>query len=313
MPSYIHRTLQLKGNQVATLLRLPSQVRPRGAILYVHGFSDYFFQDHVAEHFEALGFDFYAIDLRRCGRSTRAGDLPHDVGDLSEYFEELDLAATLIQEDGHDRLILIGHSTGGLTTPLWLHARQGHPLIGQLVVGLILINPWFDLVGSWFTRTIGTSLIKLIGRFAPRVQLGQGNGVYSMTLRRDHHGEWDFNLLWKPMDNFPVRAGWLRAIRNGHARLHRGLAIGVSVLVLRSSRSVLHPSQWSPELMNADIVLDVDDMVAHAAKLGDQVSVVAVENGMHDLFLSAAPVRANTFKLIENWIESSVAFQSLKS
>ncbi|MFB8365620.1 hypothetical protein ACFC4L_19970, partial [Streptomyces sp. NPDC055929] len=33
-------------------------------------------------------------------------------------------------------------------------------------------------------------------------------------------GEWDYNLEWKPMTGFPVTFGWLRAVRQGHAKLH---------------------------------------------------------------------------------------------
>ncbi|HET7366123.1 MAG TPA: alpha/beta hydrolase, partial [Burkholderiales bacterium] len=37
------------GEVVATLVRLPVSRAPRGAVLYVHGFVDYFFQRHMAE------------------------------------------------------------------------------------------------------------------------------------------------------------------------------------------------------------------------------------------------------------------------
>ena len=39
------------GAVVATLVRLPVGDAPAGAVLYVHGFSDYFFQRHMAERF----------------------------------------------------------------------------------------------------------------------------------------------------------------------------------------------------------------------------------------------------------------------
>ena len=39
------------GAVSATLVRLPAGEAPRGAVLYVHGFVDYFFQRHMAERF----------------------------------------------------------------------------------------------------------------------------------------------------------------------------------------------------------------------------------------------------------------------
>ena len=43
------------------------------AVLALHGFTDYFFNTELADHFAARGFAFYALDLRKCGRSRRDG------------------------------------------------------------------------------------------------------------------------------------------------------------------------------------------------------------------------------------------------
>ena len=51
-------------------------------MLYLHGWNDYFFQTHLADAFAALGFDFYALDLRRYGRSLRNGHLRGFITDL---------------------------------------------------------------------------------------------------------------------------------------------------------------------------------------------------------------------------------------
>ena len=45
---------------VATLVRR-SDPGGRRAVLYVHGWSDYFFQTHLAEAIESWGYDFYAL------------------------------------------------------------------------------------------------------------------------------------------------------------------------------------------------------------------------------------------------------------
>jgi alpha-beta hydrolase superfamily lysophospholipase len=81
---------------VATLVRRDAPPASRRALLYVHGWNDYFFQTHLADAFAALGYDFYALDLRRYGRSLRRGHLPGFVADLDEYDLELDAAADLI-------------------------------------------------------------------------------------------------------------------------------------------------------------------------------------------------------------------------
>jgi pimeloyl-ACP methyl ester carboxylesterase len=74
------------GPVVATLVRLPAREAPRGAVLYVHGFADYFFQRHMAERFAAEGYAFYALDLRKHGRSLRAHQHPNFCKSVTEYF-----------------------------------------------------------------------------------------------------------------------------------------------------------------------------------------------------------------------------------
>ena len=296
------RTLDLAGDHVATLLREPAQGDPQTAVLYVHGFSDYFFQDHVAAHFAARGYDFYALDLRRYGRSLRPGEVPAYVDDLGEYFEELDEAVRAIRGDGHAHVVVMAHSTGGLITPLWLHAYRGDPEVRRVVRALVLNSPWFELAEPWLTRTVGTWLLEVAGRVRPHLNLRKLGAVYGHSLHRDHHGEWDFDLALKPLGGFPVLAGWLRAVRRGHRRLHRGLRVPVPVLVLRSSRSALRAPDWSPEVMRADAVLDVEHMSRFAPRLGADVTVVEVEDGMHDLFLSAEPVRRRALALVDAWL-----------
>jgi alpha-beta hydrolase superfamily lysophospholipase len=271
-----------------------------GALLYVHGFTDYFFQKHVAEHFAARGYDFYAVDLRAYGRSLQPGQLPNFVTDLSCHFEELDAAARIIRdEDGHSRLTVMGHSTGGLITTLWAHERRDDNVLDALVLN----SPWLDLAEGWFLRTIGTRVVDVLGRVRPTAIVQNSmESVYGLSISRDNNGEWEFNTAWKPLDGFPVRAGWLRTIRRAHAKVHRGLDVRVPVLLLRSSHSLLKSKVWGPEAMRADTVLDVRHMVRWASKIGPHVTVVAVEGGMHDLFLSAEAVRERALAETDTWL-----------
>lgn len=288
------------GDNVAHLVRHRAKRAVNGALLYVHGFTDYFFQKHVAEHFAAHGYDFYAVDLRAYGRSLQPGQLPNFVTDLSYHFEELDAAARIIHdEDGHRRLTVMGHSTGGLISTLWAHERRDDGVLDALVLN----SPWVDLAENWFLRTIGTWAVDVLGRIAPTAVVQNSmESVYGLSLHRDNNGEWEFDTTWKPLDGFPVRAGWLRTVRRGHAKLHRGLDVRVPVLLLHSAHSLLKSRTWGPEAMRADTVLEVKHMVKWASKIGPQVTVVSIENGLHDLLLSAPAVRERALSEIDNWL-----------
>ncbi|HEX4704118.1 MAG TPA: alpha/beta hydrolase [Pseudonocardiaceae bacterium] len=304
------RTIQVSpdasGPAVATLVRVPAEVNTRGAVLIVHGFVDYFFHTELADHLRGNGFDVYGLDLRAYGRSLLEHQLPNYVTDLAMHFEELDEAARLIHDvDGHRRLTVVGHSTGGLVTALWAN-RAPAPLDA-----LVLNSPWLDLAEPWFMRTVGTAAVRVLGRFAPRTVVRAGLGtVYGESLRHDHHGEWDYNLEWKPLNGFPVRAGWLRAIRAGHRAVRAGLDIPVPVLVLHSARSLLHGRAWTPAAMSADTVLDVAQIARRAPKLGRHVRTVVVAGGLHDVFLSAPDVRAAAMTAMDGWLDEQVPHET---
>src|SRR5215217_4936773 len=61
-PGYDVRSLPLRpddeGQVVATLVRSAVPGGSRRAVLYVHGFVDYFFQTNLAEAWREAGFDF---------------------------------------------------------------------------------------------------------------------------------------------------------------------------------------------------------------------------------------------------------------
>ncbi|GAA3563433.1 alpha/beta hydrolase [Microlunatus spumicola] len=273
---------------VATLVRRDEPRRSRRAVLYVHGWNDYFFQTHLADFWADQGFDFYALDLRRYGRSLRRGHLPGFTTDLGAYDEELDAAADLIAAD-HDQLVLVGHSTGGLITSLWSARRPGR------VDALVLNSPWLDLQGSALVRAVGAPVIEALGARSPTSVLRAPDpGHYARTLHRSLEGEWDYDLDIKLSPGPPVRVGWLRAVLQGQRRVAAGLAIGVPVLVLASARTSF-ARRWSEDLRTVDTVLDVEQISARAVRLGRCVVVVRIEEGMHDLVLSAAPVRAQVF------------------
>ncbi|MBW8484252.1 alpha/beta hydrolase [Actinomadura parmotrematis] len=291
-----------EGPVVATLVRRRAPEPARRAVLYVHGFVDYFFQTHLADFYVAHGFDFYALDLRKYGRSLRPHQTPNHIASLSEYFPEIDEAVRVVrEEDGHDLLLLNGHSTGGLIAALWADRVKGRGLVD----GLFLNSPFLDINESLVMRKAGAGLARALrGRF-PSAKLPAGvSDAYVRTIHREYGGEWDFDLAWKPLEGFPVRAAWLAAVRRGQRRVHAGLDIDVPVLVMASARSV-RPSaraQARADLTALDAVLDVGHIARWTPRLGRHVTLVRIDGGLHDLVLSAEPVRAEVFGELARWI-----------
>ena len=304
-PDYQALTLELadddEGPVVATLVRYrppaPEPVRPARAVLYVHGWNDYFFQTGLAEYWHGQGAAFYALDLRKYGRSLRPHHTPNYVADLAEYDEELDAAIVRIRHDlgTRARIMLMGHSTGGLVGSLWAHRHPGS------VSGLVLNSPWLELTGSSFMRTLSTPVVQQLARLQPRTPMPTIDpGFYARTILVAHGGEWTYDPAWRPTPMVPVRPGWLQAILAGHAQVARGLHLQVPVLAAIAERSVLL-TRWREEMREADSVLDVDLLARRAVLLGPVVTVVRIPGGLHDLTLSARPARTRFYAELTRW------------
>ncbi|TXJ08052.1 MAG: alpha/beta hydrolase [Aeromicrobium sp.] len=318
-PEYEQRTIDLgtdpdgEGTISATLVRHVGTVDPteaKQAVIYVHGFTDYFFQTELAEFFANRQIAFYALDLRKCGRSRSAGHTPHYISDLRLYDAELNEAVKIVGEEAPNaKIAFMAHSTGGLVVPLWLDRVNTLPrgVDAYNLNGLILNSPWFDMQGGTLIREVGTPLVRLLSLAIPKKALPVGETTaYGESLHASHSGVWKFDTDLKPVEGFPIRIGWINAVRRGHAAFQRGLNVGVPSLVMRSARS--HGTRTvNKKSMETDIVLDVRQIAKWAGCLGNSVTSVPIKEAMHDIFLSRDDVREHAYAVMGDWIDQNLA------
>ena len=308
LPGYWQLTFGLgddpdgEGDIAATLLRRGDAAPASDAVLATHGYTDYFFHTALADHFADRGFAFYALDLRKCGRSWRTGQTPHFTTDLARYDAELDRALEVIaQETGSARVLVYGHSAGGLIVSLWLDRRRP-----AQVTGLVLNSPFLDLPGPgvlrWPTTAALVAAIARAGDKRVARSPSESVGGYGASLHRDYYGEFDYNLQWKPLGGFPITFGWLLAVQRGLARLHRGLDVGVPNLILRSDHSVAETAD-PIALQCGDAVLNVALIARWAGCIGNRSTIVPVKDAKHDVFLSMPQPRKVAYQQLADWLD----------
>jgi alpha-beta hydrolase superfamily lysophospholipase len=287
-----------EGKVVATLLFHPAKHPSDSAVLFIHGYSDYFFHDHVAQWFNNQGFDFYAIELRKYGRSWLPHQKPNYCRDLSEYYPELDAAITRIRtRDQHHFLAVAAHSTGGLTATLY--AGEGKNRSG--IQRLILDSPFFGFNTSP-VASFAVHLYGALGQFHDKGVLPvRGGGLYGKAINKKYGGEWDYNFYWKPFLGFPFHQSWVRAILAGQEKVDQGLKVDCPVLVLHSDKT--YTGQDVKMAKHADVVLDVADISGQAKKIRGRVKDVSIPDAVHDVFLSEPQVRKKLFTELATWLK----------
>lgn len=277
------------------------QVPPDAGIdlLYVHGWLDYFFQTHLADFWESLGVRFHALDLRRYGRSLRDGQTPGYIRNLGTYDEEIEAALDVM---GHGRgarsdrrLVLMGHSTGGLVLSLWTARNQ------ERVAGLVLNAPWLEFQTREAGRKLMEPGIRVQSALVPRSLLvNLDRGLYARSISSRFDGEWDYDVAWRPDAGWRATPAWLAAIFRGQDQVAHGLGIDVPVLVLLSARSIL-PTRWSEEMKSTDSVLDVVGIARRVPDVGSLTTLVRIAGALHDVTLSAQPARDQVWQQTRRW------------
>ncbi len=298
----------VEGPVGATLVRrLPSPARRLLGpfrdvdVLAVHGWSDYFFDVELARWWTDRGARFFALDLRKYGRSLRDGQTPGYVDDLAEYDADIEAALAAMgpapDAASRRRLVLLGHSTGGLTLTLWAARHRGR------AAALVLNSPWLELQLGALGRQAIAPLVGVRARFDPHgthpvVDLGfytraqrELGSIPASGYRED----------WRPAQGFATHPGWLHAVIAGHAAVAAGIDVGCPALVLLSTRFT-SPVQWDERMTSTDSVLVVDDIARAATRIGRRVTIARIDGAIHDVFLSRPQPRAEAFAAVGDWL-----------
>ena len=300
---FVNQGKAFDGPCRSTIIRLKGKNNSKKAFLYVHGFNDYFFQSEMGFRYVDSGFNFYAVDLRRYGRSRLPWQYPFNIRDQKEYFEDIDSALSQIKKDGNTDITLGGHSTGGLTVILYAAEKGDEIGVDRVVTN----SPFLAWNFSPFMQKIAIPFVSSIGGIFKNSKIDQSKcDGYAYSLLKQYHGFWTYNTNWKMIYSPPVTMSWVRAISKAQASVkNKRKKISVPLLVMHSSRKI-DGCNWTPEFMTGDAVLDPFAIQKIGVTLGKDLSqtvVCAIDSGIHDLILSEPKPREAAYDSIFRFIK----------
>lgn len=289
-----------EGKVTATLIKKNNTLNSGKAVLYIHGFNDYFFQEEMAERFEKNAIIFYALDLRKYGRSLLPNQKLNNVRDIKEYDAEIFEALKIIEAEGNDSVMLAGHSTGGLIVTYF---ASRHPELKN-IKAVFANSPFYQFNISLPELKLGIPLLSFLAKFFPDKKINSGlSGLYGKSLHRTEQGNYGYNLNWKPIRIPKVNLSFIKAIHQAQSYIQKGCTLTVPLLLMHSEASS-KPQKINELVFKTDIVLNVEHMKKYGQKIDGAVTIISISNGIHDLVLSASAVKENVFEKLFTWLKA---------
>lgn len=312
-PDYRARTFSFSGPTQAPIhttltQHLGESTHPQ-AILYLHGYTDYFFQTGLADFFVQLGYRFYALDLQGYGRSLRPYLPPNWCRSIDQYSQDIDIALATMHQDGVRDVTILAHSTGGLVAASYLaqtptqaerEAHYGMPLAD--IKQLILNSPFLALPFSPKTlQRLKKPLPWLLSALSWLSIQAKQPSMYAQTLHRKFAGQWDYRLDWKPAEGYPLSFQWLKQIHIAQRKLSHS-KISLPTLLCHSQTSTIGKNSVE-EMQQGDGVLDVYSMQDAAEQIFTHLTKVSIPKGYHDLYLSQEEAQKTFLLAMQNWLQ----------
>lgn len=300
---YVNQGIQFDGPCRSTIVRLKAKRPTKRGFLYIHGFNDYFFQAEMGQRYVDSGYHFYAVDLRRYGRSKQPWQYPYNIRDSRKYYDDIDSAVVQMKRDGIDDITLGGHSTGGLIVTAYGIDKSDDIEVDRIVTD----SPFYAWNFNATYRHLLIPTVRNLSAVIKNAKIPQGHcDGYAYSLLKQYDGEWTYDTDWKMIYSPPVTFSWVGQIQSTQNNVKKhGERLRVPLLVMHSSRKV-DGCNYTPDFRYGDAVLDpamINEVgLKLKAKSPKDVVVCTIDSGLHDLILSLRPHRDAAYDSIFSFI-----------
>ena len=300
---YVDQGEQFDGPCRSTIVRKKGDRRSRKGVLYIHGFNDYFFQSEMGERFVDSGYHFYAVDLRRYGRSREPWQYPFNIRDMRKYYDDIDSAVVQMRRDGIEDITLFGHSTGGLTVISYGVDKSADIPVKRIVTD----SPFLAWNFNSFYRNFLIPGVRNMSVVIKNAKVPQGHcDGYAYSLLKQYDGEWTYDTDWKMIYSPPVTFSWVGQVQSTQNRVKKhGDRLAVPLLIMHSSRKVTG-CNYDESFRYGDAVLDPHMIQKTGMQIKKKsrhpVEICTIDSGLHNLILSELPHREAAYDSLFSFI-----------
>ena len=251
------------------------------ALIWIHGYNDYYFHFHVGNELLKNGYDVYAITLRNFGKIAKDRRYIHYVKSWNSYFEDINNSLQWITKNKkHKKFVLYGHSTGGLISTIYMNEGKYKNIFN----GLILNSPFFDFYGSDLEEFMIKYIFYYIAYIFPTFVASSGsNKIYKVPFYKNMLKRYHFNQNYKLTYPSHVFVSYLQNAAYQQNRIQNNkINISKPILVLHSEKS----TRWPECNDNTDCVLDVNEIKKYSKLIGNNVKLQSLNGAIHDVLLS---------------------------
>ena len=264
------------------------------AILFIHGYNDYFFHEHLAKRFIDEGFDFYALDLHGYGRSIEC-EQNYNIYDISDYFTELENSINTIRSRGVKDLTIVAHSQGGLMATMYAKEHNNFER-------LVLNAPFYEVYSNGFVVNVLKPFVGWIGGAFKDGRLPDIRG--ESPYNKDLYKRWHFDKKLKKLKTDGLYLGYLNAINRAQRELKEGAKFAMPLLLLSSDKNgdVTNPE----ELVCSDTVISVQRVKELSQEFEGDITYIPIKDAQHDIYLSYNKPRNKAIDTTIEWIKSKL-------
>lgn len=289
LPKYnLTKEYKLVNPDIEFMIEHYINIQNSSTIIFIHGFNDYHYNDELTDCMIDNDLNVMRITLRNYGLNKTTQPKFYFTN-LEEYFFEIDSTFELLSNiksihDMNHKIILCGHSTGGLTSIIYANSGKYKSSISKLLLNSPFMDYYFGSnLKSDFIELAMESIVSLYGYFYKNTRIVKEDNSYPTWT--DKYVSNGFEIDPKQIIN--VGGKWTGQIYSTHyyqKMIQNGLIkIDKPIMVLFSDKT------------SNDGILDVKEIRKYTEKLNNNVKEIQLVGATHNVYSSEKNVRTMAY------------------